>query len=118
MRSQNTDQTGESSNQPPKKGIKTLFKHDFSESTDTATPPSLHSLTSQWWAQEAHEGFIVRNDENVRDIMRSAGLSFDEAVVDDEGKVTQQEGVLLTNVKKAVEILKEQGGVKSEHWVV
>ena len=50
--------------------------------------------------------------------MRSAGWSFDEAVVDAEGKVTQPEGALLTNAKKAVEVLKAQGGVKSEHWVL
>jgi hypothetical protein len=49
--------------------------------------------------------------------MRSAGWSFDQAVVDDEGKVTQKEGTLLTNAKRAVEMLK-QGGVKSEHWVL
>ena len=51
--------------------------------------------------------------------MRSAGWGFDEAVIDadDEGKVIQKEGTLLTNAKKAVEILK-QGGVKSDHWVL
>jgi len=84
---------------------------------ESSTTPSLHSLASQWWAQEAHEGSIVLNDENVRNIMRSSGWSFDEAVID-EGKVTRPEGPLLTNAKKAVEMLKEQGGVKSEHWVL
>ena len=58
----------------------------------------------------------MRNDENIQKIMRSAGWSFDEAVVDDEGKVIQKEGTLLTNAKRAVEMLK-QGGVKSDHWV-
>ena len=48
--------------------------------------------------------------------MRSAGWSFDEAVVDAEGEVTRKEGTLLTNAKKAVEMLK-QGGAKSDHWV-
>jgi hypothetical protein len=33
--------------------------------------------------------------------MRSAGWSFDESAVDAEGKVTQPEGALLTNAKKA-----------------
>jgi hypothetical protein len=49
--------------------------------------------------------------------MRSAGWSFDEAAIDDEGKEIQKEGILLTNAKKAVEMLK-QGGVKSEHWIL
>ena len=49
--------------------------------------------------------------------MRSAGWSFDEAVVDAEGKETQKEGTLLTNAKKAVEMMK-LGGTKSEHWIV
>ena len=76
-------------------------------------------MASKWWAEEAQEGSIVRNDENVKRIMRSAGWGFDEAVIDadDEGKVIQKEGTLLTNAKKAVEILK-QGGVKSDHWVL
>lgn len=78
--------------------------------------PSLHSLATQWWAEEAREGSIVRNDENVRKIMKSAGWSFDEAVSDVEGKTKQEEGALLTNAKKAVESLKVQGGVRSEHW--
>jgi hypothetical protein len=91
---------------------------ESSNTTTESTTPSLHSLTSQWWAEEAHEGSIVRKDENLRNVMRSTGWSFDEAIVDAEGKVTKPEGVLLTNAKKAVEILKEQGGVKSEHWVL
>lgn len=103
---------------PPKKTVQKTLHTIFSESTasSTTTTPSLHSLASKWWAEEAHEGSIVRNDENVQKIMKSAGWSFDEAVVDAEGKVIQNEGTLLTNAKKAVEILK-QGGVKSEHWV-
>jgi hypothetical protein len=59
----------------------------------------------------------VRNDENIKKIMRSGGWSFDEAVIDAEGKVVQKEGTLLTSARKAVEVLK-QGGVKSEHWVL
>jgi hypothetical protein len=75
-------------------------------------------LSTKWWAEEAQEGSIVRNDDNIKKVMRSAGWSFDEAVVDPvEGKVTQKEGTLLTNAKKAVEILK-QGGAKSDHWVL
>ena len=49
--------------------------------------------------------------------MRSAGWSFDEAVTEGENGVKQEEGALLTNAKTVVEKLKEQGGVKSEHWV-
>ena len=45
--------------------------------------------------------------------MRSAGWSFDETFIDAEGKVTQPEGGLSTNAKKAVEMLKAQGGVNS-----
>jgi hypothetical protein len=116
MRSQKNTSTGEHPNQPRKLNFFNS-KLAISESTTTTTTPSLHSLASQWWAEEAHEGSIVRNDENVRNIMRSAGWSFDEAVVDAEGKVTQPEGALLTNAKNAVEMLKAQGGVKSEHWV-
>jgi len=90
-----------------------------SQNTNTeSTTPSLHSLSTKWWAEEAQEGAIVRNDDNIKKIMRSAGWSFDEAVIDPvEGKVTQKEGTLLTNAKKAVEILK-QGGAKSDHWVL
>ena len=120
MRSQkNTPNTGEFFIPPFKKKKspkKTTF--DFPESTDSSTStPSLHSLASKWWAEEAHEGSIVRNDENIKKIMRSAGWSFDETVIDAEGKEIQKEGALLINAKKAVEMLK-QGGVKSEHWVV
>ena len=50
--------------------------------------------------------------------MRSARWGFDEAVVDAKSKVTQPEGALLSNAKKAVEVLKAQGGAKSEHWVL
>ena len=46
--------------------------------------------------------------------MRSTGWSFDESVIDAEGNI-KQEGPLLTNAKKAVQMMKEQG-VKSEHW--
>ena len=49
--------------------------------------------------------------------MKTAGWGFDQAVVDDEGKVVEKEGSLLTNAKRAVEMLK-QGGTKSDHWVV
>ena len=93
------------------------MKNNIRFSDTTSNTPSLHSLATQWWAEEAREGSIVRNDENIQKIMRSAGWSFDEAVVDAEGKVIQKEGTLLTNAKKAVEMLK-QGGVKSEHWVL
>ena len=122
MRSQNTN-TGEFVLIPRPKKRRTEITNDlfFSESTNSSTTntPSLHSLASKWWAEEAQEGSIVRNDENVKRIMRSAGWGFDEAVIDadDEGKVIQKEGTLLTNAKKAVEILK-QGGVKSDHWVL
>jgi len=85
-------------------------------SGSSTTTPSLHSIASKWWAEEAQEGSIIRNDENVKNIMRSAGWSFDEAVVDADGKVIQTEGGLLTNAKKAVGMLK-QGGAKSDHWV-
>lgn len=91
-------------------------------SQNTASTPSLHSLSTQWWAEEANEGSIIRNDANVRNIMRSAGLSFDEAVIEpatangEERKIKQEEGGLLTSAKKAVEMLKEQGGGRSEHW--
>jgi len=38
-----------------------------SESTDsTNTTPSLHSIATKWWAEEAKEGSIVRNDENIQ----------------------------------------------------
>jgi hypothetical protein len=47
--------------------------------------------------------------------MTSTGWSFDEAVVDTEGKI-RPEGPLLTNAKKAVQMMKEQG-VKTERWV-
>lgn len=114
MRSQNN---GESSpTKQKKKNQEIIFLNPISEST-TASTSSPHSRATQWWAEEAREGSIVRNDENVRKIMRSAGWSFDEAVIEAEGKKNQEEGTLLTNAKKAVEKLKEQGGVKSDHWV-
>ena len=122
MRSQNTN-SGEFFRKEVyiKKNLRKITCN-FSESetastTTTTTTPSLHSLATKWWAEEAHEGSVVRNDENIRNIMRSAGWGFDEAILDDEGKVTQKEGTLLTNAKRAVEMLK-QGGAKSEHWVL
>jgi len=92
-----------------------VMRSQSSSTTQSTTPSSsLHSIATQWWAEEAREGSIIRNDENVKKIMRSAGLSFDEAVA--EETIKQEEGGLLTNAKKAVEMLKEQGGGKSEHW--
>jgi len=93
-----------------------IMRSQNTDTISTTITPSLHSLATKWWAEEAHEGSVIRNDENIQRIMRAAGWGFDEAVVDAEGKVIQKEGTLLTNAKKAVEMLK-QGGSKSDHWV-
>ena len=115
MRSQNTTNTGKSFSPTFFKKFNTPFAE--SESTTTPSTPSLHSLATKWWSQESQEGSIVRSDETVRKIMKTAGWGFDQAVLDDEGKVVEKEGSLLTNAKRAVEMLK-QGGTKSDHWVV
>ena len=63
MLSQNSN-TGEFVLIPPPK--KRNNKRIFSESTvSSSTTPSLHSLVSKLLAEEAQEGSIVRNDENV-----------------------------------------------------
>ena len=119
MRSQNTTNTGKKFpylSFRQKKKI-THFSESESTTTTTSNTPSLHSLATKWWSQESQEGSIVRSDETVRKIMKTAGWGFDQAVVDDEGKVVEKEGSLLTNAKRAVEMLK-QGGTKSDHWVV
>lgn len=79
--------------------------------------PSLHARASEWWREEAREGHVVRTDEGVRKILKVAGLGLDEEQKADDGSTTQPEGPLLNSAKIAVNMLKEQGGPPSEHWV-
>jgi len=83
-------------------------------STPTLEPSPL-ARASQWWAQEAREGTIIRNDENVRRVLKNAGLGLDDAVKEGD-EIVQQEGQLLASARKAVAVLKEQGARPSEHW--
>lgn len=78
--------------------------------------PSLLARASQWWAQEAREGSIIRNDENVRRVLKNAGLGLDDAIKEGD-EIIQPDGQLLASARKAVAVLKEQGARPSEHWI-
>ncbi|KDR68364.1 hypothetical protein GALMADRAFT_257008 [Galerina marginata CBS 339.88] len=84
--------------------------------TDEATAASLHSRAAEWWRDEGREGEVVRSDENVQKILKGAGLGVDEESKEGDA-VIEPEGKLLNSAKIAVNMLKEQGGPPSEHWV-
>lgn len=74
-----------------------------------------HERATEWWAEEAREGRVLREDEGVRQILKGAGLSVEPEVRDGE-TVVQPEGQLLLSAKMAVKFLKEQGAVPSGLW--
>ena len=90
---------------------------EAASSNPTSTPssePSLHALSTQWWAEEAREGRIVRTDRNLRKELKLNGLIDDE---EEEGKFSElPDGQLLLGAKMAINMLKERGVRPSEHW--
>lgn len=95
----------------------TLEPTDGAATPASTAQPSLHARASEWWREESREGSVVRNDANVRHVLKASGLSLDEEVKAEDGSVTQPEGPLLNSAKIAANMLKEQGGPPSEHWV-
>lgn len=92
----------------------------FAQASTTSSPsasisePSYFARASKWWAEEAREGYVIRNDPHLRDLLKRNGLSLDEASQEDDNQVP--EGQLLTSARVAVRMLKEQGARPSEHW--
>ncbi|KAH9477466.1 hypothetical protein JR316_0009681 [Psilocybe cubensis] len=88
------------------------------DAEDSSTPSQhLHARASEWWREERREGDIVRNDANVRHVLKASGLSLDDEVKAEDGSVVQPEGPLLNSAKIAANMLKEQGAPPSEFWV-
>jgi hypothetical protein len=83
-------------------------------SNPTSTPSSLHALSTQWWAEEAREGRIVRTDRKLREELKLNGLISEEG---EEGEFSElPDGQLLLGAKMAINMLKERGVRPSEHW--
>lgn len=113
MRSQSTDDGRDA---PSANGVASANANNQND--------TLYSRASEWWRQEALEGHIVRTDENTRKVLKSTGLSLDEEIKkpagdgeEDSETVVQPEGQLLNSAKVVVNMLKEQGGPPSEHWI-
>ena len=76
---------------------------------------SLASKANQWWAEEAREGQIARDDEEVQKVLKATGLGLDKEIKTGD-EVVQPEGPLLVSARMAVSFLKEQGAKPSQHW--
>lgn len=76
---------------------------------------SVHARATKWWAGEAREGQILREDADVKKILKAAGLGVDPEVKEGE-VVVEPEGQLLVSAKMAVAFLQEQGAKPSEMW--
>jgi hypothetical protein len=91
---------------------------EAASSNPTSTPssdPSLHALSTQWWAEEAREGRIVRTDRKLREELKLNGLISEEEV--EEGEFSElPDGQLLLGAKMAINMLKERAVRPSEHW--
>jgi hypothetical protein len=79
------------------------------------TQPSVHARATKWWAEEAREGQILRDDADLRKILKAAGLGVDPEVKEGDA-VVEPEGPLLVSAKMAVAFLQEQGAKPSEMW--
>ncbi len=86
---------------------------EASSSSTPSSEPSFHALSTQWWAEEAREGRIVRTDRNLREELKLNGLISEE----EEGEFSElPDGQLLLGAKMAIKMLKERGLRPSEHW--
>ena len=84
-------------------------------STDGSSPAP-HERASRWWATEAHEGRTLREDSDMRAVLKAAGLGIEPEMKEDDA-VVRAEGQLLSSAKTAVKFLQEQGSVPSGLWM-
>jgi hypothetical protein len=90
--------------------------HDEEPFPGRSSSSSPHALATEWWADEAREGRIIRTNEEVLHLLKEDGLTSEDIPNEGGGVADLPEGHLLLSAKMGVKMLKEQGGRPSNHW--